>query len=145
MTTDSPRESHRGAHHPLTVPTHSYILNSGIVIKDSGHEGGAMLAQYLSNHIAKLGITPAKAARRSRISSTLMHNLLVGNHQVPRPATMEKISTGLGLPLLSLYQQAGVPLPSPQSAAASSAWLRLAEGLSLDPDQEAWLAKVEQE
>lgn len=100
------------------------------------------LAELVQSRLEQLSISQAEAARRCRISGTLMHNILVGNHLVPRPETMEKVSTGLQLPLVSLYHAAGVQLPS-ASPSSGSPFLRLAEGIVLDPSDEELLAAVE--
>lgn len=69
----------------------------------------------------------------------MIHNLLSGNHRVPRPETMKKISTGLQVSLVDLYRAAGVGLPAPESMGGGSAWLRVAESVVLDEEQGAWV------
>ena len=100
------------------------------------------LAEFVQARLDHLGISQAEAARRCRVSGTLMHNILAGKHQVPRPETMEKLATGLQLGIAKLYQAAGVSFPAHSQ---SSPVIRLAESVALTPGEEQLLLVLEKD
>lgn len=73
------------------------------------------LADFLKAYMQEHGLTLRDMEIRSKVSKTVLHNLISGRDHEPRLSTLEGIASVVGLPLWRVVELAGVNLGLPEA------------------------------
>jgi transcriptional regulator with XRE-family HTH domain len=97
------------------ISTHDKLVNEN-QIDDAGDDINARIASRVRALRTELGLTLEALAAQSNVSRSML-SLIERGESSPTAVVLDKIATGLGVPLASLFDDAGVP-PNPISRRA---------------------------